>query len=58
VEPKYLGELAAAVGTHFKKVEDLKKLAADAVQYFPSEFEVAMTDPRSVRAAFLSAEAE
>lgn len=53
VEPPLVQDAANKVCSPFKKIEELKKLAADASQYFPSEFEICVTHPMQVRALFL-----
>jgi len=52
VEPNQLEQLAEAVSAPFSKIDDLKKLAADALEYFPSEFEAAQLDPLAIRSVF------
>lgn len=47
-------ELTQAVTNVVKKVEDIKKLAADIADYFPSEYEVAMTSAKSIGGAVIS----
>ncbi|CAK9003676.1 Plant intracellular Ras-group-related LRR protein 9 [Durusdinium trenchii] len=56
VEPEQIRALTDAACKHFSNTEDLKKLAADASQIFPAEFESGMTDPRSIRRAFRDAQ--
>ncbi|GBG32967.1 Leucine-rich repeat protein lrrA [Hondaea fermentalgiana] len=53
VDPPVVRKAAEAVCAPFRKVEELKKLAADASQYFPTEFEQCATRPRQVRLAFV-----
>ena len=48
--------VAIAVYAFFKKVVDLKKLAADANIFFPVEFENAV--PKMIKRAFLKAAKE
>ena len=52
LEPKLIGQLADAVAEFFRKVEEIKKLAADAGMLFPAEFETAMENPKAIRIAF------
>jgi len=54
VEPKAIDELVQSVGNFFKKIEDIKKLAADASSHFPAEFETAVQNPKQIRINFLS----
>lgn len=41
-----------------KKAEDIKKLAADALGYFPEEFEAAKNEAKSIAATFLKANSD
>ena len=58
VEPALVSLLADTVCALFGKVDDLKKLAADAANYFPAEFEAAKSKPGAVRQAFLDQQSE
>jgi predicted Zn-dependent protease with MMP-like domain len=40
-----------------KELEEMKKLAADASQHFPAEFDQAMANPAAVKASFKKAAA-
>ena len=46
-------DLAEDVVKPIKKAEDIKKLAADALGYFPAEFEAAKQQASGIAAAFL-----
>eukprot|EP00948_MAST-09A_sp_MAST-9A-sp1_P000680 g680.t1 len=50
VEPEKLKDLAEKTAALFKKVEDLKKLAADAAELLPAEFEAATA--KKIKAKF------
>ena len=52
-DPNLVKGLAESVGVLFRKVESIKKLAADAPTYFPVEFSSA--EPKLIRAAFAQA---
>ena len=52
-DPNLVKALAESVGARFRRVEDIKKLAADAPTYFPVEFSSA--EPRIVRISFAQA---
>jgi hypothetical protein len=64
-EPSEVAELAAQVGRLFerdrfatkKELEDMKKLAADASQHFPAEFNLAVSDPPAIKTSFKRAAA-
>jgi hypothetical protein len=56
VDPPLIIKLANAVSAYFKKVEDLKKLAADVTVFFPTEFE--MANAKETKKAFLLAAKE
>ena len=56
VNPSSLAPLCEETTALFKRVVDLKKLAADANTFFPAEFDSA--DPRAIRRAFLVAKRE
>lgn len=58
VDPKNVKALTDAVCVYFRKVEDLKKLAADSSIYFMAEFEAAMQSPKAIRGAFKKASEE
>ena len=49
--PQEVEDLLNAVGDRFPKVEDIKKLTADAGKFFPVEFEGA--DARTIRKSFM-----
>ena len=40
-----------------KELEEMKKLAADAFQHFPPEFDQAMANPGAIKASFKNAPA-
>ena len=56
VEPPQIQKLTNETAAFFKKVVDLKKLAADANIFFPVEFENAV--PKMIKRAFLKASKE
>ena len=53
VNPSRLVQLCEDTTTLFKRVVDLKKLAADANTFFPAEFDAA--NPKEIRRAFVVA---
>jgi hypothetical protein len=56
VDPPLIFDLCERTTTYFKRVVDLKKLAADATNFFPTEFDSA--DPKEIRRSFLIAKRE
>ena len=56
VDPPRMAVLCDETTQLFKRVVDLKKLAADAQTFFPTEFDSA--EPREIRRAFLIAKRE
>ena len=56
VDPPRLVSLCEETTALFKRVVDLKKLAADAQTFFPTEFDSA--DPKEIRRSFLIAKRE
>ncbi len=56
VDPENCHSLLNGIGQVFKRTEDLRKLASDALSYFPPEFELAK--PRRIRKAFLAQKRE
>lgn len=55
-EPEKIRRLANDVAALFKRVEDLKKIGADANMYFPTEFSTAK--PHRIQRTYLRAQAE
>jgi hypothetical protein len=51
VEPDRVQGLLDSVAVLFKKVEDIKKLTADASNFFPAEFDAA--EPKAIRSKFV-----
>ena len=56
VDPPLIFDLCERTTIYFKRVVDLKKLAADATNFFPTEFDSA--DPKEIRRSFLIAKRE
>lgn len=55
-EPEKIRRLADDVAALFKRVEDLKKIGADASVYFPAEFSSAK--PRRIQRKYLQVQEE
>ncbi len=51
IEPERVLALVDRVAPHFKKVEDIKKLTADAGVFFPAEFDQAV--PKNIKGKFV-----
>jgi hypothetical protein len=58
VEPELVSALADTVCALFGRLDDLKKLAADAANYFPAEYETAKNKPGAVWQAFRDQQSE